>query len=157
MKDFVRAEQWRPDVDRRGRDPQVVGMAAVGERVSIASAREAQLRGGRQQTVTHRNDRRCSDPLFESAPSLRSPPGHERSVSEFTDRDGGEEDLVAGHQLHLGDETLTAKLAEGSAEDAGVDDDPHEPIAAANASSSISDSSSMTRMSIDASTGAVAS
>lgn len=95
--------------------------------------------------------------ILEAVPPRDSPSGDQRAVSELADRDGSEEDLVAGHQLHLGVEPWTATQADGCAEDAGIDEDSHAPSAAANALSSSSDSSSITSASIDASTGAVAS
>lgn len=98
VKDFVRGEQWRPNMDSRGGNPQVVSVGSVREWMSIASARNAQSRCGGQQTVAHRNDCRCFDPVFEAIPPRDSPSGDESAVSELADRDGSEEDLVAGHQ-----------------------------------------------------------
>ena len=90
--------------------------------------------------------RRCSPPA-----------GDEGAVAEFGDGDGGEEDLVAGHEADLGLETGASSSADGRAEDAGVDEDPHDSSAAANASSSSSESSSINRESIESSTGAASS
>jgi hypothetical protein len=89
------------------------------------------------------------------APSLAPP--DKGAVSKFAERDRGQEDLVSGHEADLRLETRTAVPAERSAEDAGVDDDPHEPSAAAKASSSSSDSSSIKSVSAEARTGAAAS
>jgi hypothetical protein len=86
--------------------------------------------------------------------ALVTPAGDDGAVADFGDGDGGNEDLVASHEPHLRLEAGAPTSTDGRAEDAGVDEDPHDSSAAANASSSSSESSSINSASIESSTGA---
>ena len=125
--------------------------------MSGLSAGVAKLGDGRQQGVADGHDRGRGDRLLQSLAALISPTGDERAVAELGNGAGGEEDLVAGHDADLGFEACAAASADGRAEDAGVDEDPHDSSAAANASSSSSERSSTSRKSIESSTGAASS
>ncbi|MGI8984622.1 MAG: hypothetical protein ACR2HM_08850 [Acidimicrobiales bacterium] len=107
-----------------------------------------------QQGVTDWYDRGRADRLLQAAATLETPAGHQRSAAELGNGDRGEEDLVAAHDSDLGVEPGAPASADGRAEDPGVDEDPHDSSAAANASSSSSDKSSINSASIDANTGA---
>jgi len=127
------------------------------QRMSGLSAGVAKLGDGRQQRVTDGHDRGRGDRLLQPLAALISPTGDERAVAELGNGAGGEEDLVAGHETDLGHEAGAAASADGRAEDAGVDEDPHDSSAAANASSSASERSSISRESIESSTWAASS
>jgi len=117
----------------------------------------AKLRGGSQQSVTDRHDGGRSDRLLQPLATRLAPAGDECAVAEFRNGDGGEEDLVAGHETDLRLEAGASASADGRAEDAGIDEGPHDSSAAANASSSSSESSPISRESIESSTGAASS
>ena len=157
VEDCVGGEERRAEVNSGGCDPQVVRVDRFVERMSNLTACMTKLRDGRQQSVTHRDDCRRCDRLLEPLPAGVSPPGDESAVAKLGDGDGCEEDLLAGHEPDLRLEAGAAASADGRAEDAGVDEDPHDSSAAAKASSSSSDSSSINRASIESSTGAASS
>jgi len=56
-EDLVGGEEGRANVNRGGRDPQIVAMGSVMERVTQAAAGESKLGDGPEETVTHWNDR----------------------------------------------------------------------------------------------------
>jgi len=97
--------------------------------------------------------------LLEPLSALISPACDEGAVAKLDDGDRCEEDLLAGHEPDLGFEAGASAAADGRAEDAGVDEDPHDSKAAAKASSSSSssESSSISSESIESSTGAASS
>lgn len=95
--------------------------------------------------------------LLQALAARLAPASDEGAVAELADGDGSEEDLLSDHEAELCFEPGPAATAERGAEDAGVDDDPHESRAAAKASSSSSDSSSIKRTSTETRTGAAAS
>jgi len=97
------------------------------------------------------------DRLPEPLAALVSPACDEGAVANLGDGDSGEEDLLAGHETDLRFEAGASAAVDGRAEDAGVDEDPHDSSAAAKASSSSSDGSSITKASIESSTGAPSS
>jgi len=157
VDDGVGGEQRRTDVDCRGCDPQVIGVDRFVERIPVLAARMTKLSEGRQQRVAHRDDGGRGDRLLEPLSALVSPAGDEGAVAQLGDSDGGEEDLVAGHEPDLCFEAGPSASADGRAEDAGVDEDPHDLSAAAKASSSSSESPSISNESIESSTGAASS
>ncbi len=157
LEDGVGGEERSANMDRRRRDPEVVGMDRFMQRMSGLSAGVAKLGDGRQQGVTDGHDRGRGDRLLQPLAALISPTGDERAVAELGNGAGGEEDLVAGHETDLGLDAGAAASADGRAEDAGVDEDPHDSSAAANASSSASERSSISRESIESSTWAASS
>lgn len=123
------------------------------ERVCDLAAGATKLRCGGQEGIADRDNRGRCDRLLEPLAALLSPTGDEGAVAELSDGDGGEEDLVAGHETDLGLEAGASASADGRAEDAGVDEDPHHSSAAVKASSSSSESSSINSESIESSTG----
>jgi len=157
VEDGVGGEERRGEVNCGSCDPQVVRVDRFVERMSDLTARMTKLRDGRQQSVTHRDDCHRCDRLLEPLAALGSPSGDECAVAELGDGDGGEEDLVSGHEPDLGFEAGASASADGRAEDARVDEDPHDSRAAAKASSSSSESSSISNESIESSTGAASS
>ena len=56
------------------------------------------------------DDRGCCDRLLQPLASLLAPAGDEGAVAQFGDRDGGEEDLVAGHQTYVRLEAGASRL-----------------------------------------------
>src|SRR5690606_27921677 len=96
----------------------------------------------------------CCDRLLQPLSALVSPAGDAGAVAKLGDGDSCEEDLVSGHEPDLEFEAGALAAADGRAEDAGVDEDPHDSRAAAKASSSSSESSSIGNVSIEVGTGA---
>lgn len=115
-EDVVGGEKWRADVDRRGCDPQVVGMGSIMERVARSATGESQLGERREEPTADRNDRGCLDRLIEAVAARRTPSGHEGAVSELANGHSSQEDLVSGHQADLRLEPGTAATAERRAE-----------------------------------------
>jgi hypothetical protein len=79
LEDSVGSEEGCPDVDRRGGDPEVVGVGSVAERMPRLSARESKIGGGREQPIAHRDNGGRLDRLFKALaprpiqlPGLRS-------------------------------------------------------------------------------------
>jgi hypothetical protein len=144
-------------VERRGCDPQVVGVGSIMKCVTRSTTGESELGEGREEPIADGNDRGCVDRLIEAVAARFAPSGHEGAVSELAHGDRGQEDLVSGHQADLRLEPRPPATAERRAEHASVDDNPHESSAAAKASSSSSDNSSIRSASIEARTGAAAS
>jgi hypothetical protein len=157
IEDGVSSQQRRLDVDRGCGDPQIVCVNGFVERVTDEPACVAKLSRCSQQGVADWHNRRRGNGLFQLVAALFSPASDERAVTELCDGDRGNEDLVPSHELHMGLETRAPASADGRAEDAGVDEDPHNSRAAENASSSSSDRSSIRRESIESSTGAASS
>jgi hypothetical protein len=135
----------------------VVGVDRFMQRMPHLAAGVAKFGHGRQQRVADGDDRGRCDRLLQALSALDSPAGDECAVAEFGNGDGGEEELVGGHEADVGLEAGASASADGRAEDAGVDEDSHDSSAAANASSSSSESSSISRESIESSTGAASS
>lgn len=157
VEDGVGGEKRGVDVDGGRCDPEVVGVDRFVKRMSSLPARVAKLRSCGQHGVADGHNRRRCDRLLEPLAALLSPAGDEGAVAKLGDGDCGEKDLLAGHETHLCLEAGAATSANGRAEDAGVEDDPHDSSAAAKASSSSSESSSISRESIESSTGAASS
>lgn len=99
-EDVVGGEKWRADVAGRCSDPQIVGVGSVVERVAGAATGESELGERREETITDGKDRGCPDRLLEAVTRL-APSGDEGAVSELAHGDGGQEDLVSGHQAEL--------------------------------------------------------
>src|SRR5690606_22827902 len=118
-------EQWRADVDCRRGDPQVTGVAAVVERVTSEPARVAKVCDGAEQAVADRNHGGRLDGRLESLAARLTPLCDERAVAELAHGYCGQEDLKPGHQRDMRFQTGASATAQRSAEDAGVDDDPH--------------------------------
>jgi len=97
----VGGEKWRVDVDRRGYDPQVVGMGSTMEGTARSATGESELGDRREKSIADGNDRGCLDRLIEAVAARLTPSGHEGAVSELAHGDSGEEDLVSGHQSDL--------------------------------------------------------
>lgn len=153
----VSGEQRRADVNCRSSDPEVVGVDRLVERMSDLAACVTQLRCGGQQGIAHWDDGGRCDRLLQPLSALVSPAGDECAVAELRDGDRCEEHLMSGHEPDLWFEAGASAPADGRAEDAGVDEDPHDSRAAAKASSSSSERSSTNRSSIESSTGAASS
>lgn len=135
-------------------DPKIIGVASFMERVSRLPASMTQLGNASEQRVGHWNDRRCGDGFFEALAALLAPVCDQCSVSQFADCCSCQEELMACHEADERLESCSASRAERRAEHAGVDDDSHVLMAAANASSSSSVKPSMRRASNDSRTGA---
>lgn len=71
------------------------------ERVSDLAARVTKLRCGGQQGIAHWDERGRCDGLLEPLSALVPPAGDEGAVAKLGDGDGGEEDLLAGHETDL--------------------------------------------------------
>lgn len=155
VEDGVGGEKRRAEVDCASRDPKVVGVDGFVQRVAGLSARVAKLGDGREQGVADGHDGGRGDRLLQPLAARFAPTCDECAVPEFGNGDAGKKEPVAGHETDLGLEAGATASADGRAEDAGVDEDPHDSSAAANASSSSSESSSINRESIESSTGAV--
>lgn len=124
------------------------------ERVSHLPASMTQLGNTSKQRVGHGDDCRCCDGFFEALAALLAPLCDQCSVSQFANRCGCEEELVASHEADERLESSPPPGTERGAEHAGVDNDSHVLMAAANASSSSSVKPSMRRASNDSRTGA---
>ena len=157
VEDGVGGEQRHTDVNRGCCDPQIVGVDRLVEGTPALAARMTKLSDSGQEGVTHRDDGGRGDRLLEPLSALISPASDEGAVAQLGDGDGGEEDLVAGHETNLGFEAGASASADRRAEDAGVDENSHDSSAAAKASSSSSESSSISNASIELSTGAASS
>jgi hypothetical protein len=105
------------------------------------------------QRIADRDHRGGLDRLLEPSPPRCSHTAT-RAVAKLGDRHGGEEQLIASEALDRFIEVSAASPAQRGAEHAGIDDQPHDRIAAANTSSSSWDSSSINNASAEASTGA---
>lgn len=125
-------------------------MTSFMERVTHPPASMTQFGNSGEQRVGHGEHCCCGDGFFEALAALLAPLCDQCSVSQFADCCGCEEELVACPEA---DERLESCSASG-AEHAGVDDDSHALMAAANASSSSSVKPSMRRASNDSRTGA---
>lgn len=152
----VRSDQHESHVEGTRSDPQVVGVHGIGERVANASAREPKFGKCGEEAIADRDHRRGFDGLLESTTAQLAPPCDQRAVAQLSDGRCSEEELIPSERGHLSIELGTSAATQRSAEDAGVDDQPHGRRAAANASSSRSVSSSISRASVVASVGAAA-
>jgi hypothetical protein len=85
----------------------------------------------------------CRDARFEFASTLVAPSGEERTESQLGDSRRREEQLIAAEVFDVRCEPDRTSRIERRAEDAGVDDQPHESRARSNASNSSSVRSSM--------------
>jgi hypothetical protein len=112
VEDVIDGQQWCPDVDRGGSNPQVVCVGSIVKRMSGAAANESQLGGCSQRPITHRHDGRHLDRFLESLAPRHTPSSDERTVAKLAHRDRSQEHLVASHQSNLGLEPLAASPAE---------------------------------------------
>ncbi len=81
-EDVVGSEKWCADVERRCRDPQVVGVGSIMERVARSATGESELGEGREESIADGNDRGHLDRLIEAVAPRRAPSGHESAISE---------------------------------------------------------------------------
>ena len=132
-------------------------MGSIVEPMSRHPAGMSQLCHDRERGISHWYYGRSPDRLFQAVTSGLGPAGYQRTVAKLADGRCGDEDLVPGHELDVWLQAGAASFAERGAEDTGIYDDPHEPRAAANASSSSSSRSSMSRASMETITGAARS
>lgn len=79
-EDVVGGEKWRVDVDRRGCDPQVVGVGSIMERMARSATGKSELGDGREEPIADGNDRGCLDRLIEAVAARLAPSGHEGAV-----------------------------------------------------------------------------
>ena len=119
-----------------------------------SSAGRTRLSDPREQRVGYWHDCRCCDGGLNSSPSRIAPLGDDGSIAEFGDRHDREEELVVAQCLDVRFKRLSTSPAERRAEDARVDDQPHDVTAAANASSSSSVRPSISKASTESRTGA---
>ncbi len=157
LEDGVCSRQRCADVKCGGGDPEVVGVDGLVEGVSGNPTGMTEFGNSGEQGVADRHDGRRRDRLLQPTTPLVAPARDEGAVAELGDGNRSEEDLMSRHDPDFGVEADAAARAHRRAEETSVDDDPHDSSAAVNASSSSSDRSSITRASIEASTGAAAS
>lgn len=91
LEHAVNGEQRRADVDCRGSDPQIVGMAPIVKRVTDPPAVVPELGHGGEQLVADGNDGRGPYRPLQSLPSGLTPSGDERAVPKLADGNGREE------------------------------------------------------------------
>ena len=89
LEDGVRGEEAGADVQRRGCDPKVTGVASVLQRVTALPACVPQFGDGGEQGVADGNDGSRLDRCLKAPPPRLAPPGHQGAVSELTDRGSG--------------------------------------------------------------------
>lgn len=102
----------------------------------------------------HGNHGRGIDGLLETDGDGSRPNGDDRAVPEPSDGHRGEDELLTRQAADVMLEIVRATPAQCGAEHAGVDNESQESIASANASSSSSYRSSISRLSSEPRTGA---
>jgi len=80
FEDAVGRDERCTDRDARGRDPEIVGVRNVGQRVPGAAARSTSLCDDRNEFFGHRDDRRCSDRSFEPLATRETPDPHRSTI-----------------------------------------------------------------------------
>lgn len=149
---------WRPErmpsIPSGSSDETGVRVNAICQRMAAVATCKSDFSHGRQQAIADRDHGRRLDRLLEPSATGSSPLRHERAVTQFSDRHSSEEQLVACQIPDVLSKVRPPSSAQRGAEHAGVDNQPHDRIAAANASSSSSDRSSISNASAEVSTGA---
>lgn len=156
-EDGVCRHDRRVDVDRAGSDPQIVAVDPVGEWMAGASARRTQFCHRREQSVADWNHCGRGDRLLHPLASRSTPLGDDGSIAQFCHRGGREEDLIAAERSDLRLEHVARSATQRGAEDPRINDKSHDEMAAANASASASERSSIKSRSTEARVGAPAS
>jgi len=83
QEDVVTGDKWRVGVERRGCDPQVVGVDLIIQWVPRSTTGEGELGEGREKPIADGDDRGCLDRLLEAVAARHGPSGHEGAVSEL--------------------------------------------------------------------------